>query len=659
MKKKVLSFFFTTLFCSLLVAQKKVQLSSPDGNIVFSFSLQQHKPFYSVAYNSRLLIQNTALGLSFDDGPVLENCTIKKQPELSSGRESYKLVVGKTSFADHPYTKAIIFLQGDNYDINFEVKAFNDGIAFRYVFPEQKNKTNFTLLEEETQFNIAGNPTIKALQLPNYTTSHEGIYTTAPLSQIKNDTLMDMPVLLQYPNNTFMAITEAALLDYAGMYLIKKNGILTSRLSPLPNQNGIKVKAAFPHQSPWRVMMIGSSIGTLIESNILTSLCPPLSIKETNWIQTGTTTFPWWNGTIIPDTNFAVGNNFETNKYYIDFCADNNIKYHTVVEANGHEWYTNDGDGYQPGKNVDVTKPVGWLDMKQVCDYAHSKGVGVRVWVHWKALYPKLDTAFAVFEKWGLSGMMVDFMDRDDQEMVNIQNEILEKAAKHRLHIQFHGAYKPTGLHRTYPNEFTREGTLNYETYKWDTTLTVDDDLNIVVTRMLAGSADYHLGGFRAFGMPHQYGRSAFKVQYTRPLVMGTRCHMLGMYVVLENYQGMLCDYPDAYIGQPGFEVLQHIPTTWDKTHVVNAGIDAYISIARRKGNDWYIGSVSNHDKQEVDIDLGFLPGGKYTATIYSDADDVNIYPDHLKKEVREVDNKTKLKVNLAAGGGNVIIIKP
>jgi alpha-glucosidase len=331
--------------------------------------------------------------------------------------------------------------------------------------------------------------------------------------------------------------------------------------------------------------------------------------------------------------------------------------YHTVVEANGDEWYTNDGGGYQPGNNVDVTKPVEWLDMKQVCDYAKSKAVGVRVWVHWKALYPKLDTAFAVFEKWGLSGMMVDFMDRDDQEMVNIQNEILEKAAKHHLHIQFHGAYKPTGLHRTYPNEFTREGTLNYETYKWDTTLTVDDDLNIVVTRMLAGSTDYHLGGFRAFGMPHQNGRGALKVQYTRPLTMGTRCHMLGMYVVLENYQGMLCDYPDAYIGQPGFEVLQHIPTIWDETHAANAKIDAYISIARRKGNDWYIGSISNHDKHEVDIDLNFLPAGKYTATIYSDADDVHINPDHLKKEIKQVDNSGKIKINLSQGGGNVIIL--
>jgi alpha-glucosidase len=194
--------------------------------------------------------------------------------------------------------------------------------------------------------------------------------------------------------------------------------------------------------------------------------------------------------------------------------------------------------------------------MKEICDYAASKGVGVRVWVHWWALYPKLDTAFVLFEKWGLKGMMVDFMDRDDQEMVNIQTEILQKAAAHHLHIQFHGAYKPTGINRTYPNEFTREGTLNYEADKWtDGGLSPDHDINMPFTRMLAGSTDYHLGGFRAvppekFRTPH----------YTAPQVLGTRCHMLAMYVVLENYLQMVCDYPAAYEGQDGFEFIKAIP---------------------------------------------------------------------------------------------------
>ncbi|RYG42700.1 MAG: glycoside hydrolase family 97 protein, partial [Chitinophagaceae bacterium] len=337
--------------------------------------------------------------------------------------------------------------------------------------------------------------------------------------------------------------------------------------------------------------------------------------------------------------------------YYIDFCARNGIEYHSIVESSGHEWYTNDGQGYQPGPNVDVTKPVPGIDMEQICDYANSKGVGVRVWVHWKALYPKLDTAFKLFEKWGLKGMMVDFMDRDDQEMTNIKEEILIKAAKHKLHIQFHGAEKPTGLSRTYPNEFTREGTLNYEVNKWDKRVTPDHDLNIVFTRMLAGPTDYHLGGFRA--VPD----SIFKVQYTRPLMMGTRCHMLAMYVVLENYQGMVCDYPSAYEGQPGFEFLKIAPTTWDETKVLDAKLGSHVIIARKKDNEWFVGGITNHEARELLVPFNFLAAGEYTVTIYSDGPETGD-PNQLTKRTVIVKNTDSIRVRLNGGGGMTMQIK-
>jgi len=557
--------FFSLFFTQFLFAQNNVRLTSPDGRIHFSIKVNEDVPIYSVAFKKKLLIENSSLNVNLEGMGMLRQAFISAQPVYTVVNESYKLIVGKASTVKNHYRQAIISLQdklNKNYKLNIEVRVFNDGVAFRYSFPKANDRTFFTLLDEKTQFRFTTNPSVKALLLPNFTTSHEGLYTTGPLSEIKEDTLMDMPALFQFPNKTFMAITEAALLNYAGMYLIKKRGVLHSQLSPLPNQEKIKVKATLPHNSPWRVLLISDRLGELIESNIITSLNAPSSLKDVSWIKPGTSTFPWWNGTVIPDTVIG-GNNFETNKYYIDFCAANNIKYHTVVEYGGHEWYTNDGEGYQPGKNVDITKPVAGLDMKQICDYGKKKGVGIRVWTHWKALYPKLDTAFALFEKWGLGGMMVDFMDRDDQEMVNIQTEILQKAAKHHLHIQFHGAYKPTGLHRTYPNEFTREGAMNYEYDKWDKIITPDADLNIVFTRMLAGATDYHQGGFNALPT------DKFIVQNIRPYVMGTRCHMLAMYVVLENYLPMVCDYPDAYIGQPGFEVIKNIPGTWDATHVV------------------------------------------------------------------------------------------
>ena len=639
------------LFCvTSLFAQKEVRLASPDGNIVFTLHLNNALPAYSITYKKSILIKDSRLNLVFEDqGTITIPCSYLPAV-YAEANENYELVVGKAKQVSDHYKQVVVALQSiQNYKVNLEVRAFNDGVAFRYVMPKQ-DQISYTLLEEKTEFKFAGDPVIKALLLPNFTSSHEGLYTTTPLSKIKEDTLMDMPALLQIANKTFVAITEAALLDYAGMYLVKHNGILSGKLSPLPNQTQIKVKAVLPHKSPWRVLLISDRIGTLIESNIITSLNEPSTIKDWSWLKPGTTTFPWWNGTIIPG-NIKGGNNFETNKYYIDFCAANNITSHTIVEYGGHEWYTNDGEGYQPGKNADITKPVAELDIKKVCDYARSKNVEIRVWTHWKALYPKLDEAFALFEKWGINGMMVDFMDRDDQEMVNIQTEILQKAAKHHLHIQFHGAYKNTGLSRPYPNELTREGTLNYEVDKWDTLVTPDADMDIFFTRMLAGSTDYHLGGFRT--LP----RSKFVVQNSRPYVMGTRCHMLAMYVVLENYLPMICDYPDAYIGQPGFEVLKNIPTTWDGTKVVDAKVGEYISIARRKGDAWYIGTVTNSKPRQISLTLDFLPTGTYSAEIYSDAPGSNEDPNHLAKKKTIINKATLLKLDLSSGGGNVIVL--
>jgi alpha-glucosidase len=606
----------------------------------------------------RLVINKSFLSLAFKNGDFASDIKAGK-PIYHDSTEDYELLIGKTSHVHDNYKELLIPLQSkvqSNIDIQLAVKAFNDGIAFQYRFSSKSNSQEFELTDENTTFNLANNPVVKALLLPNYTSSHEGFYTTSSLNDLKEDTLMDMPALFQFSNNTYMAITEAALLDYAGMYLMKHDGMLTSKLSPLPaplGDGGIKVKATLPHVSPWRVILISDRVGGLIESNIITSLNAPSAVKDASWIKPGKTTFPWWNGNVVPDTLNAPGNNFVTNQYYIDFCARNNIQFHSVVEYGLHQWYTDDGVGFQPGPHADVTKPVPGLDMKEVCDYAHSKGVDVRVWVHFYALYPQLDAAFSIFEKWGLNGMMVDFMDRDDQQMVNMQTEILQKAAQHHLHIQFHGAYKPTGLSRTYPNEFTREGTLNYETNKWSPQgLPPDHDLDIVFTRMLAGSADYHLGGFRAVPT------DKFKTQYTKPLMAGTRCHMLAMYVVLENALGMVCDYPAAYEGEPGFEFIQQVPTTWDETKVVNAEVDKYITIARRKNNDWYIGTINNHESRQLSIPLSFLSDGNYTATIFSDKDDVATEPNHLNKETRQITAKDVLNIQIAAGGGIAVEIK-
>jgi alpha-glucosidase len=694
-------------------------LRSPNGNIRWVFEQTDRLPAYSVWYGGKLVISASPLDLLFlENGDTRPSSPFGNGPGAPAGdtlksrmgagfvagagapgpargwrtgvavyregKDDYTLPVGRNSVVHDRYNEYTIPLEettGRHRRLSLVVRLYDDGLAFRWIFPALPNRNSFRLVAENTGFRLEGDPIVLASFLPGFTTSHENRYTRQPFSAVKPDTLMDMPVFLQWPGgdgnptgngyagqpgSLYMVITEAQLTDYAGMYLVKHDGMLKSELSPLPGgpaivetspvaataHNAVRVKAGLPHRSPWRVVFIGERPGAFLESNLLTDLNEPCAIKDLSWLHPGKTDFHWWNGDILPDTTISPGINFETNQYYIDFCARNGIDYHTVIGFGGTAWYVNDGVSYDAGPHSDPSRPIPGLDMKQICDYAASKGVGIRVWVHWKALWPHIDTAFARLERWGIRGMMVDFMNRDDQEMVNVQTTILRKAAQHHLHIQFHGAYKPTGLIRTWPNELTREGTLNYENDKWNDPITPDDDLNVVFTRLMAGATDYHLGGFRA-ATPGGY-----RPQFTRPLVLGTRCHMLAMYVVLESYLPMVCDYPAAYEGQAGFDFLKSVPSTWDETRVPVAIPREWVAIARRKGNDWYVGAINNHAAREADIPLSFLPAGNYEATIYADAPDADKDPNHLVVVTRTVGPADSVRLSMAGGGGQAIRIR-
>ncbi len=656
---KVIYYFILVLILiqgQKLCARESVQISSPDGNIRFGFSLKGEIPSYEVTYKKETLIENSPLSLNFDNGFFGNGLKINK-PVFSTKKESYELIVGKSKTVNSLGKEVIIPLEEMKEPfrkINLVVRAFNDGVAFRYEFPEQPGWKSYVMYDEFTTFRLKGDPKALTMFLPHYQTSHESTYTYAQLSELKEEKLMDMPALYEFPGNTFMAITEAAVRDYAGMYLWKEKGNLIGKLSPNLQDNRIKVVADLPHRSPWRVLMIGDRVGTLIESDILTNLNEPCRIEDTSWIKPGKTTFPWWNGNVVPDTTFLGGNNFETNKYYIDFAARNGLDFHSVYGYAEQPWYVDDGSWFGfPGPNADIMKVVGSLDMQQICDYARSQGIDIHLWVNWIPLYNKIDEAFARFEEWGVVGMMIDFMDRDDQEMIRIQEEMLEKAAKHKLFIQFHGSCKPNGLHRTYPNEFTREGTLNYENFKGGMVTVADHDISIPFTRLLAGAADYHLGGFRA--VP----KDKFKVQQANPLVTSTRCHMLAMYVVLESYLGMICDTPPSYEGQPGFEFLQAVPVVWDKTVVPCAEVNQYITIARQKDNAWYVGTINNSKARTINIPLNFLEKGRYSVTLYKDAPDVDTNPNNMIKETYILTEKDTITISLASDGGSAMEIKP
>lgn len=644
------------LFCFMAVsAQQNVSVSSPDGKLKFLLKITPETVSYEVNYKKQLLVENSLLGFSFDNGEFGSNLKTGKVRRKSID-ETYELVVGKVSSARNHCNEMIVPLQEKEAPgrlINLVVRAFNDGVAFRYEFPEQEGWNSYVMYDEKTQFRLNGNPMALLMYLPGYINTHEGVYTHTEYDKIAKKRLIEMPVTLEFDNGIYMSITEAAVRDYAGMYLVKEKNGFAGKLSPRLGQEKIKVEInEFPHRTPWRVLSVADRVGGLLETNILTSLNEPCKIEDTSWIKPCRTTFTWWNGNVVPDSTFSPGNNFETNKYYIDFAARNGLDAHGIYGYAETPWYYDDNFNFGwAGPNADITRPIPCLNMPRIVEYAKSKEVGIHLWVHWRPLYDKLEEAFALYEKWGVKGLMVDFLDRDDQEMIRIQEEILQAAARHRLFIQFHGSSKPSGLTRTYPNEFTREGTLNYEVCKWDTLVNADHDISVPFTRLLAGPTDYHLGGFRA--LP----RDEFKIQYVNPYVMSTRCHMMAMYVVLENHLTSLCDTPMAYEGQPGFEVLRTVPGTWDEMRVPLAEFNKYVTVARRNGTDWWIGTLNDGTARTLNLKLDFLGEGEYRAEIYTDAPDAEKNPNHLSKEIRTVTRKDKIELPLAVDGGAVLRI--
>lgn len=654
MKKLLITCF--SFFCFLSAsAQQSAVVSSPDGKLKFVLNVTPDAVSYDVSYKKQILVDNSLLGFNFDSGDFGRNLQTGKVQRRKID-ETYPLVVGKASIVRNHCNEILVPLQEKSAPkrlINLVVRAFNDGIAFRYEFPEQNEWNSYIIYDEKTQFNLSGNPTALLMYLPGYVNSHEGVYTRVKYDRIAKKRLIEMPVTLEFDNNVFLSITEAAIRDYAGMYLVKEKDKLLGKLSPRLGQEKIKVEIGeFPHRTPWRVISVADRVGGLLESNILTSLNEPCKIEDTSWIKPCRTTFTWWNGNVVPDSTFSPGNNFDTNKYYIDFAARNGLDAHGIYGYAETPWYYDDNFNFGwAGPNADITKPIPCLNMPRIIEYAKTKGVGIHLWVHWRPLYDKVDEAFALYEKWGVKGLMVDFMDRNDQEMIRIQEEILKSAAKHRLFIQFHGSSKPSGLVRTYPNEFTREGTLNYEVCKWDTLVNADHDISVPFTRMLAGATDYHLGGFRA--LP----RDKFKIQYVNPYVMSTRCHMLAMYVVLENHLTSLCDTPEAYEGQLGFEVLRTVPGTWDEMRVPLAEINEYVTVARRSGTNWWVGTLNNSTARTLQLKLDFLGEGEYQATIYTDAKNVNENANQLNKEVRKVTKKDSIEQPLAVDGGSLLHI--
>jgi len=647
----------------VLQAGDPLIVASPDGRIELQIpaglsSSQDQRPEFQIRFRGQALIKGE-LGLSIGGSNLFEGAVQKTSSQRRSD-STYTLPFGKANPVRDQFAELTLDLETSADPVRKSqviFRVYDDGVAFRHVIPQQSGVAAVEITDEPDRFQLVGNPQIWPLYRENYTTSHEGLYATERLSTLATNRLIDLPLLAEYDDGVSVAFTEANLRNYAGMYLkVEGEGEqrqLRCDLSPLPGGKGVKVRARLPLASPWRVFLIGDSPGRLIESSLIVNLNEPSTIADTSWLKPGKTTWYWWNGPYQEPVGFTVGLNWDTIKHYIDFCARNGITSHSIMSTSDEfPWYQQTQNGYAPGADSDITKPRTGLDMERVMAYARSKNVGIRLWVHWKALSEKLEQAFAQYEKWGVQGLMVDFLDRDDQEMVLFAERVLQSAARHHLQIQFHGVWKPTGLERTYPNLLNHEGVLNLEYLKWGDECSPPHNVTVPFTRMLAGPMDYHLGGFRSAN------RDQFKPAGFKPSVLGTRCHHLAMYVVFENPMPMVSDAPTAYEGQPGFEFIRQVPTTWNETRVLSGKVGSYIVVARRAGADWCLGAMTDWTPRVLEVPLNFLARGRYSVEAWADVAD-SADPNRVGFNQMTMNSGEKLDLRLNSGGGQVICIRP
>jgi alpha-glucosidase len=640
----------------------RVRVASPDGQIVFILSDAQHTHAleaasrdlrYAVDFHGKWLMDDSELGLKLEGQAALGPRMNQLHVETGQHDETYAIPVGKTSTVRDHYNFAVVDLGDDaGRKLTLEIRAFDDGLAFRYLVPDQPAIHRARIEHELTQFRYNKDATIYPLILDGFQTPYEDEYQIRQVSGIHRDWLIGLPLLGDVAGVGWVAVTEADIDNYAGMYLGKDKPLfsLHAELSPRIDQPGIAVETGAPFRTPWRVLLIGDQPGRLIESNIVLNLNPPSRIADTTWIRAGKSAWDWWSGEAAPGADFPPGMNTATMKHYIDFASASGFPY-MLIDAG---WALAERKGPKDYAAVaDITRVTPEVDMPELLRYAKEKNVRLWLWSHWTSVDKYMDQAFPLFERWGIAGVKIDFMNRDDQQMVTWYRHVVELAAQYHLMIDFHGAFKPDGLRRTWPNLITREAVMGKEYLKWSARTTPIHNTTLPFTRMLAGPLDYTPG---AFG---NSDRENFVARDKMPMDLGTRAHELALYVVLESPLQMVADYPEHYAGQHDFEFLRQVPTTWDEVRVLGGTPREFVTIARRSGRDWYVGSITNWDARDLEVPLSFLGDGGYLAEIYADASDAAAEATHTVFERRKVDRSTSLDVHLASGGGNAIWVHP
>jgi alpha-glucosidase len=642
------------------VAQSKpVILSSPDQRLTIQFvtvaekdsSSPAGKLVYSVTFRGKQLLDQSALALELEGQPPLGGKVQIVESVPGKGSDDYTLLAGKVSGVHDQYN-SLLLRTAENDEphrsLEIEVRAYNDGIAFRYVLPEQSAIKELRLKQEDTEFRISTDATTWALALPNYRSSYESEYVKLPITAFSNqggvssNFLIGMPLLMHSPGAAWMTLAEADLEGNPGMYVTNPSGnwaghYFVSKLSPRLDDASLALTTTLPHHSAWRVLLVADEPGSLMESNIISDLNPPNRLQDTSWIHPGKASWNWWAGDIGPDGKAAYTT--KNMEYYVDFAAQSGFPY-MLLDA-----------GWADGR--DITKLRGNVDVPELVRYAAAKNVKVWIWLYSTSVMDQMKEAFPLFEKWGVAGVKIDFINRDDQDGIKFYYDVAREASEHHLMVDFHGASKPWGIERTYPNILSYEAVLGAENNKVARRDSPVDRTVFPFTRMVAGPLDYTPGGFNNVRENDFVGRDQ------SPMVMGTRAQQLALYIVFQTPFQMVSDSPQAYTNQPAFQFIRDVPTQWDSMHVLNGEPGEFVTIARSHGNEWYLGSVTNWTPRDLHVPLNFLGTGRYTAEIYQDAGDAATHPKNVVIKKQTVHKGEELTLHLATGGGCAIRFIP
>jgi alpha-glucosidase len=630
------------------VAQSSHQLRSPDGRIQVQVRVSD-RIYYSVSVRGKPLLSDSTLSMRLDQQTLGLNTKVESAKTLTVNREIKVPVPRKSARAREAFNELRLKMN-DNYAIVF--RAYDDGVAYRIEtsLPPSEMK----IYNEEARFKFAGHYNVYYPKEESFFSHNEREFPPVPMNTISPTVIASLPAIVD-ADGTKIVIAESDIEDYPGLWLRGNNDDTLQAIFPpyplkeeLSRDRDLRVTQAADYIAvtkgtrtfPWRILGIAENDRDLITNQLVYLLAKPSQVQDTSWIKPGKVAWDWWNANNIYGVDFKSGINTQTYKYYIDFASKYGIEYIILDEG----WY-------KLGNVLDVAPE---MNIEELVAYGRQKHVGIILWVVWKTLEDQLEPALNQFEKWGVKGIKVDFMQRDDQKLINFYHKICRETSKRHMLVDFHGALRPATMTRTWPNLISTEGVKGLEWNKWSEDITPEHDLELPFTRMFLGPMDYTPGAMI------NAAKGAFAHIFTRPMSQGTRCHQLAMYVVFESPLQMLSDSPSNYLREP--EIMQFlgpVPTTWDETKALDGKISDYVIVARRKGRDWYVGAMTDWTARELQIDFSFLTEGNFQMEVYQDGPNANRYGSDYQRIQREINRLTKLKIKLAEGGGWVARIHP